>query len=87
MGVIDKLKAGADEATARARETVQDTQLKHELGQAYGELGRAAYALVLEGGMTDPQGLRDPRFSAAVERVHGLESRLAGSRPDGAQGA
>lgn len=87
MGLIDKLKAGADEATARARETVQDTQLKHELGQAYGELGRAAYALVLEGAMTDAEGLGGPRFSAAVERVHGLEGRLSGLRPDGVDGA
>ncbi|MGH2874106.1 MAG: hypothetical protein ACRDL5_16790 [Solirubrobacteraceae bacterium] len=83
MSLIDKLKAGADEATARARETVQDTQLKHELGQAYGELGRAAYALIEEGGL--PQAA-DSRLSGAVERVRRLEGAPAGSQAPEAPG-
>ena len=55
MGWKDKLKAGAEEvktgageATARARETMHDAQVRHELQNAYTELGRTTYTLVDE---------------------------------------
>jgi len=86
MGLIDRLMVGAEEATAGARDTVHDTQIRHELGQAYGELGRAAYALVRDGGPAQTTALRDPRVTAAVERVRGLESRLAQSAASEAHG-
>ena len=47
MGFMDKLKAGAEEvktgageATTRARETVQDAQVRRDLQNAY-KIGRA----------------------------------------------
>ncbi|HVC86016.1 MAG TPA: hypothetical protein VNC40_01170 [Gaiellaceae bacterium] len=71
MGLIDRVKAGAEQAAGRARESVQEAQLRHELGQAYGELGRVSYALLEQG------VLADERFVAPAERVRGLEAQLA----------
>lgn len=71
MGLIDRMKTSAEQATSRARESVQEAQLRHELGQAYGELGRSAYGLVDEG------SLADERLAAEAGRVRDLEARLA----------
>ena len=40
MRFLDKAKAAAVEATAKAKEGVEDVQLKRELSQAYNELGK-----------------------------------------------
>ncbi len=45
MGLLDKAKAAAQEATAKAKEGVEDVQLKRELSQAYNELGKLAFEL------------------------------------------
>jgi hypothetical protein len=49
MGFLDKAKAAAEQATAKAKEGVEDVQTKRELGQAYGDLGRAAFELIESG--------------------------------------
>src|SRR5206468_8248429 len=81
MGWMDKLKAGAEEvktgageATARARETMHDAQVRQELQNAYTELGRTTYTLVDEG------SLKDERLDYAVRRIHELGSQLADSQ-------
>ena len=69
--MIDKLKAGAEQATSRARESVQEAEVRHDLGQAYGELGRIAFALVEQGALTDG------RLVSFTERIRGLEEQVA----------
>ena len=71
MGLIDQVKAGAEQATSRARESVQEAQLRHELGQAYGELGRTAFGLI------EQRALDEQRLAAPAERVRTLEAQLA----------
>jgi hypothetical protein len=82
MGWMDKLKAraeevkaGAGEATTRARETVQEAQVRRDLAQAYSELGRTTYTLVDEG------ALHDERLDHAVQRIRELGSQLSDSQP------
>jgi hypothetical protein len=80
MGWRDKLKAGAEEvkteageATARARETMHDAQVRRELQNAYTELGRTTYTLV------DAGSLKDERLDYAVARIRELGSQLVDS--------
>ncbi|MGH2842072.1 MAG: hypothetical protein ACRDKL_00595 [Solirubrobacteraceae bacterium] len=72
---MDKIKAGADDATAKARATVQDVQAKRELGQAYGDLGRVAYELIQDG------SLNDERLVPAAEHLRALLESQAGAAP------
>jgi hypothetical protein len=81
MGFMDKLKAGAEEvkvgagqATAAARDTVHEAQVRHDLMQAYTELGRTTYKLVDEG------SLRDERLDHAVQRIRDLGAQLSDSQ-------
>jgi hypothetical protein len=77
MGFMDKLKAGAEEikvgageATTRARDTVQEAQVRRDLQQAYTELGRTTYMLASDG------SLRDERLDHAVQRIRELGAQL-----------
>lgn len=71
MGMIERLREGAEQAASRARESVQEAELRHDLALAYGELGRATFALLEQG------GLSDGRLGAGVERIRTLEGQLA----------
>lgn len=71
MGLLDKAKAAAEQATAKAKEGVEDVQTKRDLGQAYTELGRTTYGLVESGEISNPQ------LTAIVDRIRGLESGSA----------
>src|SRR6266571_4602231 len=55
MGLLDKAKAAAEQAAAKAKEGVEDVQTKRDLGQAYGELGRMTYRLVDSGELSNPE--------------------------------
>ena len=55
MGFLDKAKAAAEQAAAKAKGGVEDVQVKRELGQAYGELGRSAFDLIESGEISHPQ--------------------------------
>src|SRR3954447_8449328 len=70
MGFLDKAKAAAEQAATRAKEGVQEVQTKRELGQAYADLGRAAFDLVETGDLTDA------RLTAHVEKIRELEKQL-----------
>ena len=72
MGFLDKAKAAAEQAAAKAKEGVDDVQTKRELGQAYGELGKAAFALVENGEISNPT--LDP----IAEKSRGLNEKVAG---------
>ena len=72
MGLLDKAKAAAEEAAIKAKETAEELQTKRELGQAYGELGRKAFALVESGELSapelDPTRRADPHAQGAARR-------------------
>lgn len=71
MGLLDKAKAAAEQAAAKAKEGVEDVQTKRELSQAYTELGKATYELVGSGEVSNP------RFDATVAKIKALTEKLA----------
>jgi hypothetical protein len=71
MGFLDKAKAAAEQAAAKAKEGVEDVQVKRELGQAYGELGKATFELVESGELSHP-GLEE-----IVGRIRELNAKAA----------
>jgi hypothetical protein len=90
MGLMDKLKtgaeelkAGAGEAGTRARETVQEAQIRRDLQHAYMELGRTTFMLVDQGTLVDE------RLDHAVQRVRELGAQLPDpeTAPEAGEGA
>jgi hypothetical protein len=84
MGFLDKAKAAAVEATAKAKEGVEDVQLKRELSQAYNELGKLAFELV------ESNDIAHPKLDTVAEKIRALNERdkgdevLAGATAGGA---
>jgi hypothetical protein len=81
MGFLDKAKSAAEQAAARAKEGVEDVQLKRELSQAYGELGRATFDLIESGAVSHPS------LEAQAEKIRGLKERATGDEPYAATAA
>ena len=71
MGLIERLTAAGQQATASARETLEETQLRRDLARAYDDLGRTTSELIQRG------ALRDDRLARAARRIGELEARLA----------
>jgi hypothetical protein len=72
MGFLDKAKAAAVEATAKAKEGVEDVQLKRELSQAYNELGKVAFELV------ESNEIAHPKLETVAEKIRALNERDKG---------
>jgi hypothetical protein len=72
VGIFDKAKAAAEQAAAKAKEGVEDVQVKRELGQAYGELGKTAFELVESGAIAHPS------LDEVVAKIRGLNEKAAG---------
>jgi cob(I)alamin adenosyltransferase len=70
MGLLDKAKAAAEQAAAKAKDTAGDLQTKRELGQAYDELGRKAFELAESGEL--PATPLEP----LLERIRELRAQL-----------
>mgnify|MGYP001347623796 CR=1 FL=1 len=68
--MIDRLRAGAEQATSRARDRLEEAQLKHDLSVAYGELGRSVFALIEKG------VLSEARLDSGAERIRALQTEL-----------
>jgi hypothetical protein len=66
VSLLDKAKSVADQATAKAKEGIDDVQTRRELGQAYDELGKLAYDLVTAGEITNE------KLDPLVEKIKGL---------------
>ncbi len=82
MGFLDKAKAAAEQAAAKAKEGVDDVQTKRELNQAYNDLGKTAHELVASG------EIAHSRLEAGVERIRALlEKAGGGDEPESAQEA
>jgi len=73
MGFLDKAKAAAEQATAKAKEGVSDVQTKRELGAAYTELGQKAFELADSGAISHAE--LDP----IVEKIRGLKAQENGA--------
>lgn len=71
MGLLDKAKAAAEQAAAKAKEGVEDVQTKRDLSQAYGELGKATYRLVESGELSNSE------LTTHVEKIRTLETRAS----------
>lgn len=69
-GFLDRLKGAAQEAATKAKEGIEELQLKHELSQAYGEIGRKAVELVESGELTHPA------LAEGAEKVRGLKAEI-----------
>jgi len=72
VGFLDKAKAAAVEATAKAKEGVEDVQLKRELSQAYNELGKVAFELV------ESNDITHPKLETLAEKIRALHEREKG---------
>jgi hypothetical protein len=75
MGFLDKAKSAAEQAAARAKEGVEDVQVKRELSQAYGELGRSAFELIESGDLSHPS------LEAEAAKIRALKERATGDEP------
>ena len=78
MGLLDKVKASAEQAASTAQKQAQIVATKRELSQAYSELGKTAFGLVDRGELTHGD------LSAGVSHIRELQARLSG---EGASGA
>jgi hypothetical protein len=72
MGLVDKLKAGAEQTANKARETAQEVQTKRELTTAYSDLGKTAFALAEKGDISHAD------LTAGVDHIKELQARLSG---------
>lgn len=72
MGFLDKAKAAAEQAAAKAKEGVDDVQAKRELSQTYNDLGKTAYELIESG------DIAHPRLEAAAAKIRTLNKRATG---------
>jgi hypothetical protein len=81
MGFLDKAKAAAEQATAKAKEGVEDITTKRELGQAYGELGKVAYSVAKRGELSHAE------IDPLVERISEIEAKAGSETDAGANGS
>jgi hypothetical protein len=72
MGFLDKAKQAAEQATAKAKEGVEDVQVKRELSQSYNELGKIAFELV------EGNEISHPRLESVAEKIRALNARERG---------
>jgi hypothetical protein len=72
LRLLDKAKAAAVEATAKAKEGVEEVQVKRELSQAYNELGKVAFELV------ESNDITHPKLETLAEKIRTLSEREKG---------
>ena len=74
MSFMDKvkstMKAGAEQAAAKAQEELDRMQTRRELGQAYSDLGEKAFSLV------ERSELSHPELEGLVDHVKRLQEKL-----------
>lgn len=73
MSFFNKAKQAAEQAAAKVQEGVEDVQQKRELSQAYGELGKTAFALIESG------ELSHPGLDAGVAKIRELNAKIEGA--------
>ena len=70
MGFLDKVKAQAEQAAAKAKEGVGDVQAKRELAHVYGELGEKTFELIERGELSHTE------LEPLAERIRKLKQQL-----------
>jgi hypothetical protein len=71
MGLLDKAKAAAEQAAAKAKEGVEDVQTKRELSQAYNDLGKTAFELIESGDISHP------RLETSAGKIRAITEKMA----------
>jgi hypothetical protein len=72
MGLLDKVKASAEQAASSAQKQAQIVATKREMSQAYSDLGKTAFGLV------DRGELGHGDLAAGVDHIRELQARLRG---------
>ena len=72
MGFLDKAKAAAEQATAKAKEVGDDFQTKRDLDKAYDELGKATFDLIESGEVANVQ------LEEHAAKIRALREKAAG---------
>jgi hypothetical protein len=72
MGLLDKVKAGAEQAASNAQKQAQTVAAKRELSQAYSDLGKTAYGLLDRGEISHGD------LAAGADHIRELQARLSG---------
>ena len=80
MGLLDKVKASAEQAASTAQKQAQIVATKRELSQAYNDLGKTAFGLV------DRGELGHGDLAAGVDHIRELQARLSGDGASAADG-
>jgi hypothetical protein len=70
MSLLEKVKAGAQQAAVKTRDEVQELQTKRELNQTYTELGRKVFELAKRGDISHAE------IGDLVERARTLTAQL-----------
>jgi hypothetical protein len=70
MGFLDKAKAAAEQGVARAKEGVEEVQVKRSLTKAYEDLGQTAFDLIESGEISHP------RLTAQADEVRSLKAQV-----------
>ena len=78
---LNRLKDATNTIATRAREEVEELQTKHELSQAYGELGRMTADLIESGAVSHPE------LASHVEKIRALKAQLEAADAEPAQPA
>jgi hypothetical protein len=79
MGLLDKVKAGAEQAASTAQKQAQTVQAKRELSQAYNDLGKTAYGLLERGEISHGD------LTAGADHIRELQARLSGEAGTGGE--
>jgi hypothetical protein len=79
MGLLDKVKAGAEQAASTAQKQAQTVQAKRELSQAYNDLGKTAYGLLERGELSHGD------LTAGADHIRELQARLSGEAGTGGE--
>ena len=72
MGLLDKVKASAEQAASTAQKQAQIVATKRELSQAYSDLGKTAFGLLDRGEISHGD------LSAGAAHIRELQGRLSG---------
>jgi multidrug resistance efflux pump len=78
---LNKLKDATSTVATRAREGVEELQTRHELSQAYGDLGRTTAELVESGAVSHAE------LAERVAKINELKAQLEASPDEPAEAA
>ena len=81
MGLLDRVKAGAEQAASSAQRQAQIVQTKRELSQAFSDLGKAVHGLIGRGEVSHSE------LTPGVEHITELQARLDGAGESADTGA